>query len=279
MARWASGPPMRLPLLPLALLGSALLGCASPPVRPSGPTEIIAPDLELTPLDSSAWVVTHTGPWPSNSLLVRTPDGSLILCDTPFDVDSTRKLLRWMEARFGQRPTIAFNSRFHPDALGGNAALREARIPVYGSDLTVLAMEDEGPRLRRGLLAAMGASSPWREIVRDAQWVAPDQVFDTDTELRLRFGGESLVVLHPGPGSADDNVVVHFPRRRMLYTGSLATGDGVLGRTDDANMHTWDAALTRLIALEPEVVVPWRGHRFDPGLLEDTLELVEDAPR
>ncbi len=284
-AGWQDRRPVRslLPLTVALLLLAALPGCAwrlraVPEIRP-GPAEEVAESLEIVRLADGVWVVTHTEPWAANALLVETPDGALVLCDTPHDETTTRELLRWMDRRFGPRPTIAVNTHFHAHALGGNRALLQAGMPVYGCDLTVSALGLGASRMRAGLLATVRDSPHWHAVFRDAAWQPPDHVFAAAEGLRMIFGGEAVEVLFPGPAHSPDNVVVHFPARRLLFGGGLVSGADGLGSTTDADLRAWDAALDVLADLDPDVVVPGHGRRFHPDILEETREMLREARR
>lgn len=98
---------------------------------------------------SGAFEITHTLPWPANSLLVEMAEGTLVLAGTPYSPEATKEVLTWARARFGERKLVAINNGFHVDNLGGNAALLEASIPVYGSDLTVTLLRERGEPTRQ----------------------------------------------------------------------------------------------------------------------------------
>ena len=67
-------------------------------------------DLVVRPIRPKAWVITHTNPWPANSLLVEMADSTLVLVDTPYTPDATRRLTTWLHARFGKRRAVADQS-------------------------------------------------------------------------------------------------------------------------------------------------------------------------
>jgi alkyl sulfatase BDS1-like metallo-beta-lactamase superfamily hydrolase len=87
----------------------------------------------------------------------------------------------------------------------------------------------------------------------------PDQVYD-DT-LCLTIGGERLELLH-GRGETDDATFVWLPERRVL-----ASGDFVIWMFPNAGnprkvqryAADWAAALRRMQALGPEVLIPGHG--------------------
>ena len=233
----------------------------------------IGPDLTVRPAAPRAWVVTHEQPMPANSLLAEMRDGTLVLVDTPFTPEATRDLLDWATARFGRRKMVAINSHFHFDATGGNATLRAAGIPVYGSDATVALLRERTPAMRKAVLDWLGdrpEAAPFRELVPDA----PDHVFPLSDGLELKLGDEVVRVIHPGPAHSPDNVVVHIPSLGVLFGGCMLLAGDRVGNRSDADLARWPDAIRRLEGLPATVVVPGHGDRTDRGVLQWTLGLV-----
>ncbi|MBI3070954.1 MAG: polysaccharide deacetylase family protein [Deltaproteobacteria bacterium] len=121
-------------------------------------------ELAARPLAPNVWVVTHERPTPSNSLVVRVADGTLVLVSTPFDAVATRAVIAWLKKTFPGAPVVAINSHHHFDGSGGNEALVAAGIPVYASDATAQLLSERGESMRRTI-----------ERLRplDAAWIIP----------------------------------------------------------------------------------------------------------
>ncbi len=224
-------------------------------------------DLKLRPVAPATWVVTHAQ-WSSNALLAEMPDGTLLLADTPATPDATRRLLVWLEARFGTRPIVAINSHHHADALGGNSALEAAGATTWGADLTARRVREKAG----GMKSALVSQNPG--VFDDLVFAAPTKTFPLADGLTLDFG-EPVHVLHPGPGHTADNVVVHLPRRAVLFGGCAVFGMPRPGYVGDADLARWPAAVRGLQRLKAKVVIPGHGPRLDPGLLAHTAAAVE----
>ncbi len=96
----------------------------------------------------------------------------------------------------------------------------------------------------------------------------------------MEFGTEQVRLLHPGAAHSPDNIVVFFPRRGVLFGGCMIKGGASLGNLTDADLQSWPAAIGRLQALSPRVVVPGHDERLDPGQLDNTLRLLaQEAAR
>ncbi len=222
----------------------------------------VAPDLRLRQIGEGAYVVTSTFRWEgtpldANSVLVEMADGTHVLAGTPWTPEATGLLLDWLRDQSGGSlpAMVAIDTGYHVDNLGGNAALLQAGIPVYGSDLTVSLLEERG----------------------DPGLVPPDHVFPIDEGLSLTFGGEPVRAIYPGPSQAPDKLAVYFPERRLLFGSCMILG-GDLGNTADADMAAWPDAIRQLLPLPADVVVPGHGDRLDPGLVQHTLDVLAQTP-
>ena len=84
----------------------------------------------------------------------------------------------------------------------------------------------------------------------------PTTLFDERLELDL--DGVRVELLYVGPAHTPGDVIVHLPAQRVVFAGDvlfrLCTPIGWEG-----TFANWIAALDRIVALEPEVVVPGHG--------------------
>lgn len=255
------------------------VGCAAGTQTP--PTGVprtpigLASGLVARAVATDAYEVTHELPWPANSLLVEMADRTLVLVATPYTPAATKRVLEWARARFGERSIVAINNGFHVDNLGGNAALRAAGIPVYGSDLTVSLLRERGEKTRQQILAMIGDPAlPEHAAHAGIPYLPPDHVFPIAQGLVLKLGAEEVRVIYPGPSQAPDKVVVYFPSRRLLYGGCMILSGNQVGNTADADLASWPRAVASLAALPATVVIPGHGDRLDAGLVQHTLDVL-----
>jgi glyoxylase-like metal-dependent hydrolase (beta-lactamase superfamily II) len=263
---------MTLAVVPV---GRAAIGAASTvsaePVRRID----LAPDLYLRQIGDGAYVIVHVSPWAANSLLVEMNDGTLVLAGSPYTPEAMRIVLAWAGRQFGKRSFVAVNTGYHVDNLGGNQALREAGIPVYGSDLTVRLLQERGEITRKKTLKLInGPDSPFYLAHAGQKFSPPDHLFPIRDGLKLRFGGEEVQVFFPGASQAPDKVVVYFPGRRLLFGSCMILSGDRPGNTADADLRQWPIAVRKLLQFPVDIVVPGHGDRLDPGLIQHTLDLL-----
>jgi len=236
----------------------------------------IAADLTIKEIGNGAFVVTHSFPWPANSLLVEMANSDLVIVGSTYTPEAMSSLLDWADAHFGLRRIVAINTGYHVDNLGGNAALVKRGVPIYGATETAELLQRRGERTRKVVLGLITdkASSVYQAhahmVLRP-----PTRMFALPEGLHLRFGSEEVVVFWPGPSQAPDKVVVYFPERRLLFGGCMILGGDKVGNVADADMSNWPDAVRALARFPADVVVPGHGERLDPQLVQHTLDLLQ----
>ena len=236
----------------------------------------IAADLTIKEIGNGAFVVTHSFPWPANSLLVEMANSDLVIVGSTYTPEAMSSLLDWADAHFGLRRIVAINTGYHVDNLGGNAALVKRGVPIYGATETAELLQRRGERTRKVVLGLITdkASSVYQAhahmVLRP-----PTRMFALPEGLHLRFGSEEVVVFWPGPSQAPDKVVVYFPERRLLFGGCMILGGDKVGNVADADMSNWPDAVRALVRFPADVVVPGHGERLDPQLVQHTLDLLQ----
>ena len=80
----------------------------------------LSENLSVTEIEKDVFVINHSFPWSSNSLLIRASNSNCILVNTLCDNQGARMLVDWMKNSFGEVNLVAINTGFHVDNLGGN---------------------------------------------------------------------------------------------------------------------------------------------------------------
>lgn len=216
------------------------------------------PALTITHLTGSFYVYTTYKdlggtPFPSNSLYVVTRDG-VVLIDTPWDPEQTLPLLDSIERRHRMPVVMCLVTHYHDDRTAGLDVLRDRGVMTYAS------------RMTDSLAAAHGDRRA-------------EHLFARDTSFRV--GGVRFETYHPGEGHTRDNIVVWFPKARVLFGGCLvkSTQSAGLGNVADANVDAWPRTIRNVMRKYPRRrhVIP--GHYGWSRLrsLEHTLHLLRKA--
>jgi metallo-beta-lactamase class B len=243
------------------------------------PAETIDHDLAIGEIQHGFYIVTHSFPWPHNSLLVEMQNSDILLVDTPYTPEATNQLLGWAAAKFGNRNIIAVNTGYHYDNLGGNGALIAAGAKVYGSDVIPAMLSQRGEALRALTLGWLAGAkySRYYEAHKNLRYVPPKTLYSLHTGLVLNFGKESAVVYYPGPTHTSENVVVYFKERKILFGGCMILAGDSVGNSADADMTEWPASIEKLRQFKINLLIPGHGDRMDPQLIDQTLDVLAKA--
>lgn len=263
-----------------ASLGLVTLACAGARLRPAPAPHAIATsindEMSVRELGHQAYLVTLEKLYASNVLVVGMPERTVVICSSPYDDESTMALVGWIRRTLKPRRIIAINTHFHPDGTGGNDAYVREGVETYASDLTQALLRERGERVRDQ--TAAGLSDPERRSrVARMRVVPAAHTFDAHRGLSFAIGGEEVRVVYPGPAHSPDNVVVHFPRRRLLFGGCMIRSDRSIGYKGDADLGHWEAAVRSVQGLAADVVIPGHGAPGGPELFALTIDTVRVA--
>lgn len=86
-------------------------------------------------------------------------------------------------------------------------------------------------------------------------------------DLVLREGSDAVIdlegmrceILNMAPAHSMGDLVLWLPQERVVYCGDIVFGDGGIVAKSEDGMRRWAAALDKIVALDPAVVVPGHG--------------------
>ena len=197
----------------------------------------------------------------SNSGLITRGGGFVI--DTFWDLPHTRQLIDTYARVWPGPPRRVVNTHHNGDHCWGNQLFTGAEI--IGHRLCAASFGKEQPRTMQMLKQQVGSSDPAlaalaRELdsydFTGIELTPPTTLFDERLDLDL--DGLRVELLYVGPAHTAGDAIVHLPAQRVVFTGDvlfrLCTPIGWEG-----TFAKWTAALDRIIALDPAVIVPGHG--------------------
>ncbi len=102
----------------------------------------------------------------------------------------------------------------------------------------------------------------------------PNIVFER--ELTVFMGRREVRIMHLGKGHTKGDTVVWLPEEKVLFSGDQVEY-GATPYSGDAYHEEWPATLDKLLALEPEQLVPGRGDALTtPALCREAIEGTRD---
>lgn len=236
--------------------------------------------LQIDCLEQDVFLVTHSYPWPANSMIVKSSDTDFVWIDTPYTDDATLEVLGWLEQRFGTVNLIEINTGFHVDNLGGNTALIEKNVPVFGTPLTCRLLRERSDNTQRQILAWINRTAlpDIYSHYEQMAFSAPGRLISPEPAQNMEWGNETFEIFYPGPSHSPDNLLVYFPKRQLLFGGCMVKERTAtkLGFTKDADPEQWAAALEKALNRYPDVrtVIPGHGRPGNIDLISHTIRLI-----
>lgn len=240
---------------------------------------VLNPELKISRLTDDVWVVTHSFPWESNSLIVKASDKELVLIDTPYTNEATEEVLKFISKEIKPKEITAILTGFHPDNLGGTGCLLQHQIPVYGSDRTCKLLDERMPETRKLMLTWLQKpeQEKYRKAYAEMKFTKPDHVFPIGKGFLLKKGKLSFDVYFPGESHSPDNLTVYIKELNLLFGGCMIKSleSPNLGFTGDANMTEWPISVKKVQEKYPDAqtVIPHHGNWDGMDLVQHTLDL------
>ncbi len=212
--------------------------------------------LEIKKLSGNFYVYTTYNdfegtPFPSNSMYLVT-DSGVVMIDTPWDESQTLPLLDSIEKRHHLPVKICIVTHFHDDRTAGLNVLKKQGIKTYSSLLSFQKGKEDGSELAE---------------------------FQFTKDTTFTFGGVKFETFYPGEGHTPDNIVVWFPKSKILYGGCFVKSIEAkgLGNVADANITNWPIAIKKTIKKfkSPRFVIPGHQNWLGKNALMHTLYLLE----
>jgi len=158
-------------------------------------------------------------------------------------------------------------SHYHADHFYGLQALKGPGVDVWAHQVVRDYLATEAPAAR--LVERRESLAPW--VNEKTRVVAPDRYVGADTTFKL--GGLTFRVLHAGPAHTPEDLMMLVEEDGVLFVGDLMFS-GRIPFVGDAQVTSWIAAIERVIALKPRVVVGGHGPASERAV--DDLALTRD---
>jgi cyclase len=189
--------------------------------------------------------------------------GGGLVVDTFWDLPHTRELIANYARVWKEPARRVVNTHHNGDHAWGNQLFRGAEI--IGHRLCAQAFGKEKPEAMQILRNAAGSDNPAVAALAHSlsPWdfsgieLTPPTTLIED-RLTLDLDGAAVELLYVGPAHTAGDVIAHLPEQRVMFVGDilfrLCTPIGWEG-----TYAKWIAALDRIVALAPEVIVPGHG--------------------
>lgn len=217
-------------------------------------------ELELAPVTTEvaagvyAYVQPDGGWCLSNAGIIH--DGRRAAVVDTAATEARARLLRDQASRIaGSPPGIVVNTHFHGDHTFGNY--------LFAPAAAIIAQQQTRTDAE---LAGLHMRTLWPEVTWGDLELAPPTVLFQD-RMTLYVGDTRVELVNAGPAHTASDTVAWLPEQRVLFTGDVVMS-GVTPFCLMGSVPGSMAAIGRLRALHPAVVVPGHGPVGGPELLD-----------
>lgn len=191
------------------------------------------------------------------SLFVVTDEGVLV-ADGQGSVEETQRMIDEIAAITDQPIVHVVVASDHGDHTGGNSAFADD-VRFHAHPTSAAALET--------MAESAGGGAPVR--------LATDLVEEREV---LTLGGRQIEVLFLGRAHTGGDLSVYLPAEKVLFM-SEAYLHRVFPAMRTAYPSEWVEMIERAQALDVDIYVPGHGFVDDPSILDDELELFQEAIR
>ncbi len=187
----------------------------------------------------------------SNAGFVVTRDG-VVVFDALASPPLAEKLLDLIRTITRQPIKRVIVSHYHADHIYGLQIFKAQGAGIWAQRAAEGATRTEEASLR--LAQRKEALFPW--VDDDTRLLEADHFVEGDTGFEL--GGLHFILRHVGPAHSSEDLAMLVKEDGVLYAGDVVFR-GRVPFVGDADSRAWIAALDKLIAIHPRILVPGHG--------------------
>ncbi len=187
----------------------------------------------------------------SNAGFVVTRDG-VVVFDALASPPLAEKLVGLIRKVTQQPIKRVIVSHYHADHFYGLQVFKALGAEIWAHRAAEGATRSEGAAAR--LAQRKEVLFPW--VDEHTRLLEADRFLEGDTDFEM--GGLHFALRHVGPAHSSEDMAMLVREDRVLYAGDLVFR-GRVPFVGDADSRAWIAALDKLIALNPRVLIPGHG--------------------
>lgn len=237
-------------------------------------------EISFKKIAPDTFVITDESYHQSNVLVARMPDHSVLIASSPFETKSADRMTTWIKQQLKPKKIIAINTHFHADGTGGNEAYQKHNVEIWASELTRDLHKEKGETGKIAEARGFESQPELQKRIRERLTVVATNTFKELDGKTFNFAEEKVQLIWPGPARTKDNVVVYFPKRKILFGGCMIKAGNNIGYLGDAVIESWESSAQKLLSLEVDLVIPGHGKKFGgKDLIQNTINLATKAKK
>ncbi|MCW7494679.1 MBL fold metallo-hydrolase [Leptospira sp. 2 VSF19] len=233
--------------------------------------------MSVQEIGPDSYLVRETTFSDQNILVTKMSDGSVVVSSSPYDTVDTRELIQWINEKLKPKKIITINTHFHSDGTGGNEAFHEAGAEIWANDITDKLYRENAEKGKATEIKYFGNKPDLKARIEARKVVFADHLIKAQTGKIFDFKGEKVVLKYPGPAHTIDNMVVYFPKRKIIYGTCMVRAENSLGYIGDSDVQSWAKSVQAIQDLEAKIVIPGHGDYGGPELIKRTIQLAKEA--
>jgi metallo-beta-lactamase class B len=186
----------------------------------------------------------------ANGLYIVTNKG-VVMIDSPWDTTQFQPLLDSIQNKHHQKVVLCIATHSHEDRSAGLEFYQQQNIKTFTSLQT-------------------------DSISKATNQKRAQFHFTKDTTFTI--GQLNFQTYYPGPGHTTDNIVVWFPKQKILYGGCFikSTEATDLGYIKEANLQAWPISLKNVQQKfpQPKFIIPGHDDFINSNAISHTLKLL-----
>jgi glyoxylase-like metal-dependent hydrolase (beta-lactamase superfamily II) len=188
---------------------------------------------------------------------------AVLVIDCGMGPENGQRVLRKAKELAGEKPLLLTTTHFHPEHAFGAQSFK--------GHATILSNATQANELREKgaffLTIFRDLGPEIRELLEGVELVTPDETYQGEKVIDL---GGKQVVLRELSGHTRGDQIIFLPHEQVLFTGDLVENRLFpIFPDQDASATQWIAALTQMMLLSPQTVVPGHGELGTAELLQE----------
>ena len=197
---------------------------------------------------------------------------SLLIVDAGPTYEFAKEFAELARTRTGKPIKAVVITNYHDDRLLGASYYANRHIPIIAHENIISDIKNNPQKFQR--LPRLLNKAEFAKT----RLVTPDTLFKDRYVVKGSKRNVELLKLSPVSEEHSD-IVVWVPDVKFLFAGNIVFNDRMLNYTKNSNIEGWIAALEKIAAMHPKIVLGGHGAKMGPKAYETTLAYLKSLKK